>query len=80
MPTKYNIRVAIIYVLLAVRSAKEVSEFNNIYDVETEITLAQKKHKIRKNCLSPNIVHRIQEIINKNPEKSMLYIRHGQTR
>jgi len=85
MSKEYDVRGSIIYGLHAGRTSKQISEFNNIpqrmvynmkkvYDAENNVTPARKKHNKHKDCTNPEIVHRIQEIINEDPGKSMRYI------
>ncbi|EZA52817.1 hypothetical protein X777_08140 [Ooceraea biroi] len=83
MSKEYDVRATVIAGLRAGRTAKEIADFNNIslrtvynvkkvYDADPDVaTPARKTHKVRKDRTNPDIVHRIQEIINEDPGKSM---------
>ena len=82
MSKEYDVQATIIYGLHAGRTAKQISEFNNIsqwtvynmkkvYDAANNITPARRKHNKCKDCKNPEIIHRIQKIISEDPGKSM---------
>lgn len=83
MSIEYDKRATIIAGLCAGRTAKQISEFNNIplrtvynvkkmYDANPDIaTPTRKKHNVRKDRTSPETVGKIQEIINQDPGRSM---------